>query len=567
MKLVYGLLATGAAAASMRSTASVQVRQLQSLVQSDADPVAIEDTLMSLLANDSGNTPELARFVTSIKQLLDTQMRPKIFENKENQQKLVDSAVAQFATCRSTLQDAQAKLQARQSAFPASAAAHTQCRQQQSTADTASKTCAASLATMTSTRDALCKDLQSLEGQSPTCTRNSGEAYRDYVARQNLFFANALSTYDQKKKACADATASAEAQRAQCSAQASNLANLKSKCDDLQSQMDSASCAISTDAQATCRASDSCYNQALSNYNGVVRTARIQEAGLKTEFEAVLRLGCLSDVFAVADGSRADAIAACKAADYAKEVAPLSLNYPAAPASPSCSVPSGLAGSAAYQQAQYNSLPANAPARQCTATCCTAAVSPSPVQTVVQDASLMWNTPNVLQTASAPFPFQANLAGQSFTFAVWLQKPRDASTGYRNSKNENFQTVLSTQNSPGGCSNSFHFALSDNMMYFGTYCQDCPANGISVPIDQWFHAAWVYDASAREQRMFINGNRVGGCGGKPAYQGPATLVLGADQRGSRTDTAGTNPWFGSMKSVAVYSRAFSDAEIAAAAAK
>ena len=76
-------------------------------------------------------------------------------------------------------------------------------------------------------------------------------------------------------------------------------------------------------------------------------------------------------VFELPEGDRANAIDQCQLKDVAKQSdQDLTLQFPVKPGKPSCQIPTDPAGSSAYKTANYNSLPAEAPAKACVASCC-----------------------------------------------------------------------------------------------------------------------------------------------------------------------------------------------------
>lgn len=380
-------LTTGAAAAALMGSTPAQVKQpaaAMGLVQKPVavvsevpveaqkvDTSAMEDSLMALLDSESGNTPELATFVASIKQLINSQMKPKIQANRDGMQATIQRSFDGIAGCAGGMHKTQASISATGGKVSELAASHKQCRQTQSTMATDSQSCQSQLTTLATVRTAACNSFSDFQSTSAaTCTKNGGESYRDYAVRLQSYFTAQVAAFDQKKKACDDATSAHNAQQALCSQRANSLASQKSTCDQLQDQMDVQSCSIVSATKDMCAANDACYTSAVASYNGQVAIVKPQEAGVKTEMEAVLRLNCLADTFAAEDGGRAAAITACRNKDYSQEVAPLSINYPAVPSKTSCAVADGLVGSNAYAQANWASLPSNAAAKTCVATCC-----------------------------------------------------------------------------------------------------------------------------------------------------------------------------------------------------
>ena len=80
---------------------------------------------------------------------------------------------------------------------------------------------------------------------------------------------------------------------------------------------------------------------------------------------------CIIKVFELEEAQRTNAMDTCQAADMnTKADADLPLQLSSQPAQPACQVPSDSAGSTAYIKANYDGLPADAPAKGCVASCC-----------------------------------------------------------------------------------------------------------------------------------------------------------------------------------------------------
>lgn len=337
----------------------------------------LEDSLMALMESGAANTPELATFVRSIQSLLDSQMKPKILENRRGLQAIVQRSWDQFASCAATTAAKQQELLRNGTARAQDLATqHAQCRRAQAQLAAESQACETDAASARTVMQSACSSFTDFQNTAAaTCSKSGGENYLDYATRLQKFFAEQILAYGQRKKACDDATASSTAKQQQCAKQKTDLAARVSLCNQLQDQMDSFSCNLAQQAKDMCGSNDNCYASTLAAYQNQVRTVRPQEAGIKTEFEAVLRLQCLTETFARADEDRAGAITACRNADHSRDVAVLNINYPDPPAKSTCAVPDGLAGSPSYAQTQYASLPALAPAKTCTASCCSSRIA------------------------------------------------------------------------------------------------------------------------------------------------------------------------------------------------
>ncbi|MEV4315644.1 LamG domain-containing protein [Actinocrispum sp. NPDC049592] len=81
----------------------------------------------------------------------------------------------------------------------------------------------------------------------------------------------------------------------------------------------------------------------------------------------------------------------------------------------------------------------------------------------------------------------------------------------------------------------------------------------SVPakLGEWTHLAAVYDASAKEMRIYVNGVLAGTAAKTAAFNATGPMVLGRNKDNGLTG----NQWHGSIDELRAYSRVLSDAEI------
>ena len=96
------------------------------------------------------------------------------------------------------------------------------------------------------------------------------------------------------------------------------------------------------------------------------------------------------------------------------------------------------------------------------------------------------------QAIYAPF---IPLNNASFTVEVWI-KP----TGYPNSRDHSIVGLC-----PSKVTNQcLHINIRYRKLYFGFYRNDVP--GITIlPLNQWMHTAFVFDAITKVQTIYLNG--------------------------------------------------------------
>lgn len=338
MKLLLGsLLTAGAAALSLRA---MDLAQFQ-----DADGhqnvKGLEDTLLGLLKEGSTNTPALQQFISQIRRMLERDMKPQVLKHKEEEQQRLNAAAGAFGSCSSTLRKEKAATD-----LAVSGAKSLQDQLNKATAEladlvSAEKSCLSTLKAYSDLRDSTCGMLRTLtqQGNPCSCSVSAG----NYISELSVIskcVTDQLQKVQDADAKCKDAAGRVASQKPTCDARTAAVNAKKAAVETLKVQAERASCDAFTKGKQSCDAGTSCYAKALTDFNAVVKAAKAQEEGMKSEWEGLSRMGCLADVFDVDDMERSQAISRCKNRDV--DTSALNLRYPKAPAADSCTVPTGV---------------------------------------------------------------------------------------------------------------------------------------------------------------------------------------------------------------------------------
>lgn len=332
--LAAGFLARCANAVSIRG-AEVSV----DVLAASSSPAGLEDTLMGLLEDGNSNTPALAKFVAQIKAMLEKDMKPKVLEHRDEEQSRLDGALRQFSTCKNRLATDRAETSMQVAAANTARKTLDTLTQAYKVAVDAEQSCLQTLSALTSLQKTVCLTLDTLSAQSSPCGCSASAAsYGADSARIAKCWADVSHKWAETDKSCKDATAKMKAQQAVCSPMTAAVKAADVKVQAAKQQYPQLSCSAYTQGVGTCKRSDSCWSQALANLKTVQAAARSQEAGMKTEWESIMRMSCLANVFAHPDEDRSSSIKACKEAS--PDTSRIFLIYEKPPAAPVCSVPS-----------------------------------------------------------------------------------------------------------------------------------------------------------------------------------------------------------------------------------
>ena len=183
-------------------------------------------------------------------------------------------------------------------------------------------------------------------------------------------YANEVATTEQAEKDCKSDTDNYDAKVTECAALKSTWTQKKQDCDGKQDAMDAASCTVLDKSQDICTQYSDCYTSAAATYASDKASVQAEEASLFTEWKAILHLQCILDIFSKSTRSDSD-LTSCNNKDFTSAArTALSLKYPSGRTAKTCTETAATAKSLDYETAEYSSLPSNAPAKTCVASCC-----------------------------------------------------------------------------------------------------------------------------------------------------------------------------------------------------
>eukprot|EP00930_Biecheleria_cincta_P038031 TRINITY_DN2612_c0_g1_i1.p1 TRINITY_DN2612_c0_g1~~TRINITY_DN2612_c0_g1_i1.p1 ORF type:complete len:750 (-),score=103.66 TRINITY_DN2612_c0_g1_i1:66-2315(-) len=217
-------------------------------------------------------------------------------------------------------------------------------------------------------------------GELPSvCKKEAGSTNQHESWRIAEYYKNLRDGYVEWQTKCEASKAASEQQNRTCASNTIGYANKSAACDKAQIDLDSAACWQYR--RGDCSAYTRCWTQATQSYIKLNSSIAAAAAARKLESSGLQKILCYLDVLNASQTNMQSninaGIQACDAQNYdTSGFDIISLYYadraPKIPAMPSCA---GSAvwpkpGSAAYTAQEYDSLPEDAPARECQSVCC-----------------------------------------------------------------------------------------------------------------------------------------------------------------------------------------------------
>jgi hypothetical protein len=169
-----------------------------------------------------------------------------------------------------------------------------------------------------------------------------------------------LDSYLFAKEACVEATKRHVAQEKKCARIIKEHVARRKTCDNLQDQMDGASCKRAIGMKDACETYAECYYDKKKVYDGTEKMVKIEEQDRQAEWRGLKRMQCLMKSFG--DGKvTASEVKTCKSRVY--DVGHLVIKYPPIPKLQTCTVPDAYPTTAAYKLAEFEPLPMMAKGR------------------------------------------------------------------------------------------------------------------------------------------------------------------------------------------------------------
>ena len=134
----------------------------------------------------------------------------------------------------------------------------------------------------------------------------------------------------------------------------------------------------------------------------------------------------------------------------------------------------------------------------------------------------------------------------SFTASVWI-----------NMDDINGDQAIFGNTTWSTANQSLHLIVNNGQPLMAFYSNDVRASDTTLEPNQWYYLTFQYDADARTQRIFLNGEKIAERANANAFAGGKTLEIG------RMKETGNSYFRGKMKDVSITDAALSQSEIQA----
>jgi hypothetical protein len=349
--------------------------------------------VVQLLAKH-GQTPALAQFVNQTNTMIETQLKAQLRQSLVNLSLLVNNSFAQgYQQCDSTYAAATSStgiVTNLTQAFTPLVPDFASCRSSEGTLQTSMTQAAALAASLSATQASKCATFATTDGQALSCPILPNENSSAYALRIAAYFKQQTDLWAQQRSDCANATIAASTQNSTSQAASSSWSTQKTTCDNKQDNMDAASCSIYTASVTVCQNYQSCYTQFASSFQTYQQGYNAQLSGLVSQWASLLQMQCL--INGITSPSTQNCSNQALMTQQATQSLPL--YYPTTRSAPTCTTATGYAGTSSYVQTVYGSLPANAPAKFCVASCCPTTTTTT-TRVAVISGSITFNLPTV----------------------------------------------------------------------------------------------------------------------------------------------------------------------------
>jgi len=291
------------------------------------------------LANNHAGTP-LADLVEQIRPFI-TQMQDSIRAAHTSAQQTLTGFGDDFVGCNTAKTTGESEAASLDTTMRGHSSAHATCRTQQRSAHDGHTACETTVASMQIAADTSCQLYQD-SMREPGCGAippNPGETWESYVTRAATWFADERDSFMHKKEVCNNATAALDAQRLTCvgtdgsGGQQREFEDKRQECDDIQGQLESATCAYVSRVDDTCESFATCTNSLVDALEEQVADIEALETQRKVEWNATERLLCMLGVYGADGGVNATRLQTCQ--HHADNTSHLNLSYPSPTPRPS----------------------------------------------------------------------------------------------------------------------------------------------------------------------------------------------------------------------------------------
>jgi len=324
----------------------------------------LEEVLTGLMLAKGGflATP-MGDTVKKVQELVEKEMLPKILEGHTSDQKNLDKMAAEVAKCKTTKDLSVADAEKKKTLYLSVSPTHKTCRVTEASDYTARKSCYEELADKLVVKKLRCNafadvgDKWADEAKNKAIvTKGAGESQETYIRRVHGTWCkpSALEEYLHHKGLCEKATEEWSDMTKKCTGLDKDFKEQHAKCNNIQKQMDGASCSRAVKMKDACETFAECYNDKKSAYVTTEKMVKGNEKDRQAEWRATKRMQCL--IIAFTDGKVTDAeVVACK--DKTHSTNHLVINYPKIAAMDACKVPNLYPYTAAYKKAEFAPLP------------------------------------------------------------------------------------------------------------------------------------------------------------------------------------------------------------------
>jgi len=346
----------------------------QGIVANDPESVKkMEATVMELVKNSKGKTVKkgtpMATSVQNMKDLIEKVMLPKVYAAHSTSQNELNGLNKQMSQgCGGLKKAGESASRMQKTAYESASVSHKSCRTMQAAIATQLGACKYNI----KAKYQLWRHKQrnyhrwrrymgSQRRNMQIARRRAGESITRYVDRITHTYCGTgskhtiQSRYHKARKDYYDARTGYLNAVRDCRTGKSRLSSKKQECNNVQLQMDSASCQRAVMVKDSCEAYNSCYVGKKIAFQTAEKRIKKEEVDRKSEYKALKRMQCLIDGFA--DGQVSDLeVTACKSKVHSTTA--LNIAYPPIPRMEVCTVPDRYPATAAYKKAEFAPLPA-----------------------------------------------------------------------------------------------------------------------------------------------------------------------------------------------------------------
>ena len=325
-----------------------------------------EQSLIRMSRTTNEASPGMMKAVNRIKLMITKDMKPKVMEYHDKDQKLLHAYRSSFNRCKRGASVSAASLESIRRLAVRGSRAHKGCRKLEMKAFKVRDACETLLAGKEETKKATCGSLKDLNrnpiSEADNCHAAHSEKFGIWLRRNEAWFKTKRSEYNVQAKKCNAARAEYRQLKPVCSKKARNHVVMKAVCDVKQDALEDAACGFGKKMATDCGIYTNCWEDAKYDYDKAKPAIRNDERDRKGEWRVLQRALCLLDVFAEKDGQVDDkVIDVCKAKTHS--TAHLDLFYPPVPKLEQCKPPPPVPGQNRFGIIFYTGLPSDAKAK------------------------------------------------------------------------------------------------------------------------------------------------------------------------------------------------------------